>query len=165
MSTAASPYLLSLVTNLLIQTLHLCTTFTRYGLYAHIATTAAESLGRLSYINSPARARLAQVQRLVSGSLNSVPPLYDSFRVMRTLRAACIAQDAVVNLVDEQCLTECGWSIPFDVWSRGGLRTLKPFIVYDLVPHVDDGKEQDEETLRVWVVPLLPTSHFPPSTS
>jgi hypothetical protein len=67
--------------------------------------------------------------------------------------------DAVVNLVDEQCLAECGWSVPSDVWSRGGLHILKPFLVYDLVPRVDDGEEQDEATPRVQVAPLFPTSH------
>jgi hypothetical protein len=67
--------------------------------------------------------------------------------------------DAAVNLVDEQLLAECGWSVPSDVWSRGGLRILKPFLVYDLVPRVDDGEEQDGETPRVRVAPLFPTSH------
>ena len=51
---ASSPYPLSLATDLLIQTLNLYTTFARYGLYAHIATTAAEPLARLSsYILAP----------------------------------------------------------------------------------------------------------------
>jgi RNA polymerase II-associated protein 1 len=67
--------------------------------------------------------------------------------------------DAVVNLVDEQCVAECGWSVPSDVWSRGGLRILRPFLIYDLVPRAADGEEQDEETPRVWVAPLFPTSH------
>jgi len=67
--------------------------------------------------------------------------------------------DAVVNLVDEQCLAECGWSVPADVWSRGGLHILKPFLVYNLVPRVDDSEEQDGETTRVRVAPLFPTSH------
>ena len=67
--------------------------------------------------------------------------------------------DAVVNLVDEQCLAESGWSVPSDVWSRGGLRILKPFLVYGLVPRSGDGREQDEETPRVRVAPLFPTPH------
>ncbi len=51
---ASSPYPLPLATNLLIQTLRLYTTFARYGLYAHIATTAAEPLSHLSsYILAP----------------------------------------------------------------------------------------------------------------
>ena len=66
--------------------------------------------------------------------------------------------DAVVNLVDEQCLAESGWSVPSDVWSRGGLRILKPFLVYGLVPRSGDDK-QDEETPRVRVAPLFPTPH------
>jgi len=65
--------------------------------------------------------------------------------------------DAIVNSIDEQCLAECGWGVPSDVWSRGGLRILKPFLVYDLVPHVDDGEEPNEETQRVRIAPLFPT--------
>jgi hypothetical protein len=45
---------------------------------------------RLSQITCGCRVA-SQVQRLVSGSPNSVPALCDSFRVMRTLRAACLA--------------------------------------------------------------------------
>ena len=73
--------------------------------------------------------------------------------------AACSMLDAVVNLVDEHSLAECGWRVPSDVWSRGGLRILKPFLIYDLVPCVDGGEEGDEETPRVRVAPLFPTSH------
>ncbi len=58
---------------------------------------------------------------------------------------------------DEQCLIECGWSVPSDVWSRGGLRILTPFFAYELSPRVDDVEEQDEETRRVHVAPLFPT--------
>ncbi len=65
--------------------------------------------------------------------------------------------DAIINLVDEQCLIECGWSVPSDVWSRGGLRILTPFFAYELSPRVDDVEEQDEETRRVHVAPLFPT--------
>ena len=61
--------------------------------------------------------------------------------------------DALINLVDEQCLVECGWSVHSDVWSRGGLCILTPFLVNDLVPHVDDG----EEAPRARVAPLFPT--------
>ena len=64
---------------------------------------------------------------------------------------------AIANLVDEQFLLDFGWSAPPEVWSRGGLRTLAPFIAYDLVPRVDDAKE--DETPRVRVAPLLPTPH------
>lgn len=63
--------------------------------------------------------------------------------------------DAVIDQVDEQCLLECGWSVPPDVWSRGGLRILTPFLVHNLVPHIDDG----EEAPRVRVAPLFPTPH------
>jgi RNA polymerase II-associated protein 1 len=37
---------------------------------------------------------------------------------------------------------ECGWYVPSNVWSHGGHRILKPFLVYDLVPHVDDGEDR-----------------------
>lgn len=62
---------------------------------------------------------------------------------------------ALINLIDEQCLLECGWSVPSDVWSRGGLGILTPFLVHNLVPRVDDG----EETPRARVAPLFPTPH------
>jgi hypothetical protein len=67
--------------------------------------------------------------------------------------------EALINLVDEQCLLDYGWSVPSEVWSRGGLRILTPFLVYDLVPRVDDGEEQGEETPRVRVAPLFPAPH------
>jgi hypothetical protein len=67
--------------------------------------------------------------------------------------------DAIINLVNEQCLLDNGWSVPSDVWTRGGLRILTPFLVYDLMPRVDAGKEQDEETPRFRVAPLFPTPH------
>ncbi|KAI0251104.1 hypothetical protein BJV78DRAFT_1282814 [Lactifluus subvellereus] len=47
-SPTSSPYPPPLATTLLARTLRLYTTFARYGLYAHIATTAAEPLARLS---------------------------------------------------------------------------------------------------------------------
>jgi hypothetical protein len=65
--------------------------------------------------------------------------------------------DAIVNLVDEQCLLDFGWSVSSDVWSGGGLRILTPFLVYDLVPRANDGK--GEETPRVRVAPLFPVPH------
>ncbi|KAI9448928.1 hypothetical protein F5148DRAFT_1342358, partial [Russula earlei] len=51
---SSSPYPVSLSTNLITQTLRLYTTFAHYGLYAHIATPAAELLIRLSsYVLTP----------------------------------------------------------------------------------------------------------------
>ena len=67
--------------------------------------------------------------------------------------------DAVINLVDEQCLLDCGWSVPSDVWTSGGLRILTPFLVHDLLPRVRNGEERDEESPRVRVAPLFPTPH------
>jgi len=66
--------------------------------------------------------------------------------------------DAIINLVDEQCLLDFGWSVPPEVWSRGGLRMLTPFLAYDLAPRIDDSKEGDEVP-HVRVAPLLPTPH------
>ncbi len=67
--------------------------------------------------------------------------------------------DAIVNLVDERCLLDFGWSVPPEVWSRGGLRMLIPFLAYDLAPRVDDAKGESDEAPRVRVAPLLPTPH------
>ncbi|KAH9960104.1 hypothetical protein BC827DRAFT_1209135 [Russula dissimulans] len=65
--------------------------------------------------------------------------------------------DAIVNLIDEQCLLDFGWSVPSEVWSSGGLRMLTPFLVYDLVPRVDHG--EGEGVPRVRVAPLFPVPH------
>jgi len=65
--------------------------------------------------------------------------------------------DAIVNLVDEQCLLDFGWSVPSEVWSSGGLRILTPFLVYDLVPR--DDNDMGEEASRVRVAPLFPVPH------
>ncbi|KAH9973933.1 hypothetical protein BJV74DRAFT_889030 [Russula compacta] len=73
--------------------------------------------------------------------------------------AAHAMLDAIVNLVDERYLLDSGWSVPSELWSRGGLRILMPFFIYYLVPRVDDAKGQGEGALRVRVSPLFPTSH------
>ncbi|KAI0292198.1 hypothetical protein B0F90DRAFT_1941691 [Multifurca ochricompacta] len=69
--------------------------------------------------------------------------------------------DAIIGLVDERCLNDYGWSVPSEVWSRGGLRILAPFLTFDLTPHANgagsDG--EDEEAPRVRVAPLIPTPH------
>lgn len=73
--------------------------------------------------------------------------------------AAHAILDTIVNLVDERCLLDSGWSVPSELWSRGGLRILMPFFVHGLVPRVDDAKGQGEGALRVRVAPLFPTPH------
>ena len=67
--------------------------------------------------------------------------------------------DAIIHLVDEQCLLDFGWSVSPEVWSRGGLRMLTPFLAYNLAPRIDDPKEEGEEAPPVRVAPLLPTPH------
>ena len=67
--------------------------------------------------------------------------------------------DAITNLVDEQCLLDFGWSVPPELWSRGGLRMLIPFLAYDLAPRVRDPKEEGDEEPPVRVAPLHPTPH------
>jgi hypothetical protein len=65
--------------------------------------------------------------------------------------------DVVINLVDERYLLDYGWSVPSEVWSRGGLRILTPFLNYDLTPRMGDAEGQREEAPRVRVAPLFPT--------
>ena len=67
--------------------------------------------------------------------------------------ALCIL-DAIISLVDEQYLSGCGWSVPPEVWSRGGIRILRPFLTFDTAPREDGA---GEETSRVRVAPLVPT--------
>ena len=62
--------------------------------------------------------------------------------------------DVIVNLVDERYLRECGWSVPSEVWSRGGLRILMPFLTFDIASRQGDA---GEEASRVRVAPLIPT--------
>ncbi|KAI0265687.1 hypothetical protein BC834DRAFT_174223 [Gloeopeniophorella convolvens] len=70
---------------------------------------------------------------------------------------------AVVELVNEEYLDAAGWSMPPEVWSRGGLRILKPFLTSGLMslekkaePQGDE-EDEAEEAPRIRVAPLLPT--------
>jgi RNA polymerase II-associated protein 1 len=65
--------------------------------------------------------------------------------------------DAVVNLVDERYLSENGWSVQPEIWSRGGLHILKPFLTSGLACPTDHANVEGENTPRVRVAPLLPT--------
>jgi hypothetical protein len=67
--------------------------------------------------------------------------------------ALCIL-DAIIGSVDEQYLSGCSWSVPSEVWSRGGLRILRPFLTFDIATHQGDA---DEEDSHVRVAPLIPT--------
>ncbi|KAI9443007.1 hypothetical protein H4582DRAFT_1872655 [Lactarius indigo] len=66
---------------------------------------------------------------------------------------------AITNLADERYLSNCGWSVPSEVWSRGGLHILSPFLTFDLVSRHDDAGVEGEKTARVRVAPLVPTPH------
>ncbi|KAH9060201.1 hypothetical protein EDB87DRAFT_1562157 [Lactarius vividus] len=66
--------------------------------------------------------------------------------------------DTITNLVDQQYLSNCGWSVPSEMWSRGGLHILKPFLTFDLVPRQDDVGVEGEEAPRVRVAPLITMS-------
>ncbi|KAF8271748.1 hypothetical protein EI94DRAFT_519098 [Lactarius quietus] len=68
--------------------------------------------------------------------------------------AALDMLDAIVNLVDEQYPSNCGWSVPSEVWSRGGLRILMPFLTFDITSRRGDA---GEDASRVRVAPLVPT--------
>ncbi|KAH8993067.1 hypothetical protein EDB86DRAFT_3103334 [Lactarius hatsudake] len=72
--------------------------------------------------------------------------------------AALDILDAIINLVDQQYLSNCGWSVPFEMWSRGGLHILKPFLTFDLVSRQDDVDVEGQKAPRVRVAPLIPTS-------
>jgi len=66
--------------------------------------------------------------------------------------------DAVIGLVDERFLGDSGWSVPSEVWSRGGLRVLRPFLTFDLASGQEDvGIEEGKEAQRVRVAPLVAT--------
>jgi hypothetical protein len=67
--------------------------------------------------------------------------------------ALCIL-NAIFSLIDEQYLSGCGWNVPSEVWSRGGLRTLRPFLTFDIASHQGDA---GEEASRARVAPLIPT--------
>ena len=73
--------------------------------------------------------------------------------------AAIDMLDAIIGLVDKQYLSDCSWSVPFDVWSRGGLRILMPFLASDLASRQDDVNVhvEGEEAPRARVAPLIPT--------
>ncbi|KAH9046233.1 hypothetical protein EDB84DRAFT_695390 [Lactarius hengduanensis] len=72
--------------------------------------------------------------------------------------AALDMLDAIINLVDQRYLSNCGWSVPSEMWSRGGLHVLKPFLTFDLVSRQDDVGVEGEKAPRVRVAPLIPTS-------
>jgi RNA polymerase II-associated protein 1 len=84
-----------------------------------------------------------------------------STAVMRSLPgdedAARDMLDAILNLVDERYLSECGWSVPSEMWSRGGLHILKPFLAPGLALPTDDANVEGEKAPRVRVAPLFPT--------
>lgn len=71
--------------------------------------------------------------------------------------AALDMLDVIINLVDERYLSDCGWSAPAEVWSRGGLRMLMPFLTFHLASNQDRVWVQGEEISRVRVAPLVPT--------
>src|SRR6266702_2142252 len=71
--------------------------------------------------------------------------------------AALSMLGAIINLVDERYLGDCGWSVPSELWSRGGLHILMPFLTFDLVSRQDDVGVEGEEASHVRVAPLVPT--------
>ena len=68
--------------------------------------------------------------------------------------AALCTLDAIIRLVDEQYLSDRGWCVPSEVWSRGGLSILKPFLTFDIASCQGD---VGEEASSVRVAPLIPT--------
>jgi RNA polymerase II-associated protein 1 len=62
--------------------------------------------------------------------------------------------DAIVDLIDERYLSEHGWGVSSEVWFRGGVHILKPFLAYGLAPTTDF---EGENASRVQVAPLFPT--------
>ena len=97
--------------------------------------------------NTPSSLWLAQLSTAV---MRSLPGDEDAARGML---------DAIVNLVDERYLSEYGWSVPSEVWSRGGLRILKPFLASSLALPTNNASVEGETTPRVRVAPLFPTPH------
>ncbi|KAH9175655.1 hypothetical protein EDB89DRAFT_2241059 [Lactarius sanguifluus] len=75
--------------------------------------------------------------------------------------AALDMLDAIINSVDQRYLSNCGWSIPSEMWSRGGLHILKPFLTFDLVSRQDDVGVEGEKAPRVRVRAAYPHISLP----